>query len=101
MCAKDLRPKSRLAALERKDECLASYCSHLKRRNASPRTVETYVDCLLVFARWLDDAGIDSPAHATPADLEGFRLWLASERASGFVTGSIVRVDGGFTAMTI
>ena len=28
-------------------------------------------------------------------------IWLASERASGFVTGAIVRVDGGFSAMTI
>jgi NAD(P)-dependent dehydrogenase (short-subunit alcohol dehydrogenase family) len=28
-------------------------------------------------------------------------LWLASERASGFVTGALIRVDGGFSAMTI
>ena len=34
-------------------------------------------------------------------ELAGATVWLASERASGFVTGSIVRVDGGFTAMTI
>jgi NAD(P)-dependent dehydrogenase (short-subunit alcohol dehydrogenase family) len=37
----------------------------------------------------------------TPDELVGTVLWLASERASGFVTGAIVRVDGGFTAMTI
>jgi NAD(P)-dependent dehydrogenase (short-subunit alcohol dehydrogenase family) len=36
-----------------------------------------------------------------PAELVGTVLWLASERASGFVTGAIVRVDGGFSAMTI
>jgi NAD(P)-dependent dehydrogenase (short-subunit alcohol dehydrogenase family) len=36
-----------------------------------------------------------------PADLVGTAVWLASDRASGFVTGAIVRVDGGFTAMTI
>ncbi|MDZ7373339.1 MAG: SDR family oxidoreductase [candidate division KSB1 bacterium] len=36
-----------------------------------------------------------------PEELVGAMLWLASERASGFVTGHIVRVDGGFTAMTI
>jgi len=36
-----------------------------------------------------------------PAELGGAVVWLASEKASGFVTGSVVRVDGGFTAMTI
>jgi NAD(P)-dependent dehydrogenase (short-subunit alcohol dehydrogenase family) len=36
-----------------------------------------------------------------PPDLVGAAVWLASGRASGFVTGAIVRVDGGFTAMTI
>ncbi len=34
-------------------------------------------------------------------ELVGAVLYLASERASSFVTGSIVTVDGGFTAMTI
>jgi NAD(P)-dependent dehydrogenase (short-subunit alcohol dehydrogenase family) len=36
-----------------------------------------------------------------PDELVGTVLWLASESASGFVTGAIVRVDGGFSAMTI
>ncbi len=36
-----------------------------------------------------------------PQELAGGVVWLASERASSFVTGAIVRVDGGFTAMTI
>jgi NAD(P)-dependent dehydrogenase (short-subunit alcohol dehydrogenase family) len=36
-----------------------------------------------------------------PEELVGTVVWLASDRASGFVTGAIVRVDGGFTAMTI
>ena len=31
----------------------------------------------------------------------GTIVWLASERASSFVTGAIIRVDGGFSAMTI
>jgi NAD(P)-dependent dehydrogenase (short-subunit alcohol dehydrogenase family) len=35
-----------------------------------------------------------------PEELIGAVLWLASD-ASSFVTGSIVTVDGGFTAMTI
>ena len=36
-----------------------------------------------------------------PQELVGTAIWLASEEASGFVTGAIVRVDGGFSAMTI
>ena len=36
-----------------------------------------------------------------PEELLGAVIWLASEKASSFVTGSVVRVDGGFTAMTI
>ncbi len=34
-------------------------------------------------------------------ELIGAVIWLASEKASSFVTGAIIRVDGGFTAMTI
>ncbi|NGP57008.1 SDR family oxidoreductase [Paenibacillus thiaminolyticus] len=37
----------------------------------------------------------------TPEELQGTAVWLASERASGFVTGALIRVDGGFGAMTI
>jgi NAD(P)-dependent dehydrogenase (short-subunit alcohol dehydrogenase family) len=36
-----------------------------------------------------------------PAEMVGAAVWLASERAASFVTGAIIRVDGGFTAMTI
>jgi NAD(P)-dependent dehydrogenase (short-subunit alcohol dehydrogenase family) len=36
-----------------------------------------------------------------PQELIGAVVWLASEQASSFVTGAIVRVDGGFSAMTI
>lgn len=36
-----------------------------------------------------------------PEELQGAAVWLASDKASGFVTGSLVRVDGGFGAMTI
>ena len=48
----------------------------------------------------------DPAAHAAgrlgePDDLVGTMIWLASERASGFVTGALIRVDGGFGAMTI
>lgn len=37
----------------------------------------------------------------SPHELDGALLWLASPRASGFVTGALIRVDGGFSAMTI
>jgi len=34
-------------------------------------------------------------------ELAGATVWLASGNASSFVTGAIIRVDGGFSAMTI
>lgn len=33
-----------------------------------------------------------------PADLDGTLLWLASNDASGFVTGVVIPIDGGFAA---
>lgn len=36
-----------------------------------------------------------------PEELVSAVIWLASEKASSFVTGAVIRVDGGFTAMTI
>ena len=35
-----------------------------------------------------------------PADLAGVTLWLASDDASGFVTGAVIPVDGGFSAFS-
>ena len=35
------------------------------------------------------------------SELIGAAIFLASERAAGFVTGAIVKVDGGYSAMTI
>lgn len=37
----------------------------------------------------------------TPEELQGAAVWLASEKASSFVTGALIRVDGGFGSMTI
>ncbi|MCR8656406.1 SDR family oxidoreductase [Paenibacillus endoradicis] len=37
----------------------------------------------------------------TPEELQGAAIWLASEQASSFVTGALIRVDGGFGSMTI
>ncbi|MFD0620647.1 SDR family oxidoreductase [Paenibacillus sp. GCM10027629] len=36
-----------------------------------------------------------------PKELQGAVVWLASEAASSFVTGTLIRVDGGFGAVTI
>ncbi|MGA1997361.1 MAG: SDR family oxidoreductase [Bryobacteraceae bacterium] len=36
-----------------------------------------------------------------PSELVGAALYLASDKASSFVTGAMLRVDGGFNAMTI
>ncbi|GGH86000.1 NAD(P)-dependent dehydrogenase (short-subunit alcohol dehydrogenase family) [Pullulanibacillus pueri] len=36
-----------------------------------------------------------------PEELQGVAIWLASKKASSFVTGELIRVDGGFGAMTI
>jgi len=37
----------------------------------------------------------------SPEELQGAAVWLASDRASSFVTGALIRVDGGFGSMTI
>lgn len=36
-----------------------------------------------------------------PGELVGAVIWLASGKAASFVTGAVIRVDGGYTAMTI
>jgi len=36
-----------------------------------------------------------------PNELQGAAVWLASEKASSFVTGAMIRVDGGFGAMAL
>ncbi|MDC3416090.1 SDR family oxidoreductase [Aquibacillus salsiterrae] len=36
-----------------------------------------------------------------PEELQGAAIYLASDKASGFVTGDLLRVDGGFESMTI
>ena len=43
----------------------------------------------------------DGQGRHCSGELVGTVVWLASEAASSYVTGAIVRVDGGFSAMTI
>ncbi|MDD4264762.1 MAG: SDR family oxidoreductase, partial [Firmicutes bacterium] len=56
----------------------------------------------------LDEARIEAIMRHTPMrrfgepeELQGAAVYLASNKASGFVTGSFIRVDGGYGAMTI
>lgn len=39
-------------------------------------------------------------AFGKPEDLVGALLWLLSDQASGFVTGQVIAIDGGFSAFT-
>ena len=35
-----------------------------------------------------------------PEDLVGTLLWLVNDEASGFVTGQVIAIDGGFSAFS-
>lgn len=39
--------------------------------------------------------------YGEPEELAGAVIWLASNKASSFVTGALIPIDGGFTATTI
>lgn len=56
----------------------------------------------------LTEERVNSIMNHTPMDrfgdaeeLVGATIWLSADNASSFVTGALIRVDGGYTAMTI
>ncbi len=38
--------------------------------------------------------------YGTPEELVGALLWLVSDEDSGFVTGTIIPIDGGYSAFS-
>jgi NAD(P)-dependent dehydrogenase (short-subunit alcohol dehydrogenase family) len=38
--------------------------------------------------------------YGAPEDLLGALLWLCSDKGAGFVTGTVVAIDGGFSAFS-
>jgi len=38
--------------------------------------------------------------YGDPEDLLGAVLWLLSDEAAGFVTGTVIPIDGGFAAFS-
>ena len=44
------------------------------------------------------NAGIPAGRLGKPADVAAAAVWLASSRESGYVSGIVLPVDGGFTA---
>jgi site-specific recombinase XerD len=75
----ELNPPVRFHRVEKRHAAFSSYCRHLRRRDLSPRSIETYADCLHTFAHWLDTHRDGNPLSATFNDLEAFRLWLVTE----------------------
>lgn len=70
--------ETRLGRLKSRHAAFAAYCDHLERRSVSPRSLETYSDCLRTYAKWLDTEGIGDPCHATHKDIAAFQMWLAT-----------------------
>jgi len=82
MVRKKFQPDRRLLDLSDVPPACVSYCSHLRRRQVSTRTRETYADCLKTFILWLRSHAISDPAKASPADVDEFQVWLSSEHRS-------------------
>ena len=83
----------------------------MKRRSVRPAAVlakEGAEKAIARIDRFLGSLGREKNNYAFPAkllrlsgeigDLIGALLWLADDNASGFVTGTVIPVDGGFSA---
>jgi len=68
------RPKRPPEPLHLPDD-LAAHVQHLVRRELSPRTIETYSECLRAFARFLTEIA-KPPREVCPKDLMDFQVWL-------------------------
>ncbi len=79
MNRKKLNSKSARPVQGKVDRRFPSYSRHLQRRNLSPRTVETYGECLRTFWRWLEEQGIRDPRHVVETDLAIWPVWLARQ----------------------
>ncbi|MFC1693331.1 SDR family oxidoreductase, partial [Candidatus Latescibacterota bacterium] len=80
------------------------FASHNIRVNAvAPGFFPTEMNRKILSKERTDAILAHTPAarFGEPRELVGTVIWLTSEKASSFVTGAVIRVDGGFTAMTI
>lgn len=59
---------------------IAAYMKHLVRRELSPRTIETYGECLRAFVRFLAESGKESPSRVSASELMNFQVWLTQVR---------------------
>ena len=65
------------------------------------RTLLTQADGSLTRARQHDHhAHAAGAVSASPKTCVGTLLWLLSDEGSGFVTGQVIAVDGGFSAFS-
>jgi integrase/recombinase XerD len=54
-----------------------AYLVNLERRSFSPRTIETYADCLRMLSRWMGTARRREVRRLTLEDLRAFQVWLS------------------------
>lgn len=83
MAASEISRFSRFSGEDTLNAQFSSYVVHLENKNLSPRTVETYGDCLLTFCRWMAAEGKETLGRLTSADLQDFQIWLSREYKRG------------------
>jgi integrase/recombinase XerC len=73
-----------LVALGANHPDVRSFIRHLRARNRSPETVDTYVDSLSQFGRWLAEVGRpQDPTAIRRTDVEGFMAALLERQRPG------------------